>query len=53
VQVRKKAIMALHRFEQLDPQHEGPLAGAELEVHFRRMLCDKVLLFAPQATLFM
>ncbi len=45
--------MALHRFEQLDPQHEGPLAGAELEVHFRRMLCDKVLLFAPQATLFM
>ena len=41
-QVRKKAIMALHRFEQLDPEHDGPLAGAELEVHFRRMLCDKV-----------
>jgi hypothetical protein len=42
LQVRKKAIMALHRFEQLDPEHDGPLAGAELEVHFRRMLCDKV-----------
>ena len=42
VQVRKKAIMALHRFEQLDPEHDGPLASAELEVHFRRMLCDKV-----------
>ena len=36
--------MALHRFEQLDPEHDGPLAGAELEVHFRRMLCDKVLI---------
>lgn len=40
--VRKKAIMALHRFEQLDPDHEGPLDGAQLDVHFRRMLCDKV-----------
>ena len=40
--VRKKAVMALHRFEQLDPTHDGPLSGAELDTHFRRMLCDKV-----------
>lgn len=40
--VRKKAVMALHRFEQLDPHHEGPLDGADLDSHFRRMLCDKV-----------
>lgn len=40
--VRKKAIMVLHRFHQLDPTHEGPLAGLELDKHFRTMLCDKV-----------
>ena len=34
--------MALHRFEQLDPQHEGPLSAADIDVHLRRMLCDKV-----------
>ena len=42
LQVRKKAVMALHRFEQLDPLHEGPLSAAEIDVHLRRMLCDKV-----------
>jgi hypothetical protein len=41
-QVRKKAVMALHRFEQLDPMHEGPLSGADIDAHLRRMLCDKV-----------
>jgi hypothetical protein len=40
--VRKKAVMALHRFEQLDPLHEGPLSAADIDVHLRRMLCDKV-----------
>lgn len=40
--VRKKAVMALHRFHQLDPKHEGPLAGIDLDKHFRTMLCDKV-----------
>lgn len=39
--VRKKAVAVLHRFEQLDPQHEGPLAGADVDAHLRRMLCDK------------
>eukprot|EP00199_Chlamydomonas_sp_CCMP681_P000084 CAMPEP_0119112054 /NCGR_PEP_ID=MMETSP1180-20130426/38536_1 /TAXON_ID=3052 ORGANISM="Chlamydomonas cf sp, Strain CCMP681" /NCGR_SAMPLE_ID=MMETSP1180 /ASSEMBLY_ACC=CAM_ASM_000741 /LENGTH=978 /DNA_ID=CAMNT_0007099373 /DNA_START=53 /DNA_END=2989 /DNA_ORIENTATION=+ len=39
--VRKKAIMALHRFHQLDPLHEGPLSGMDLDKHFRTMLCDK------------
>lgn len=42
LQVRKKAVMALHRFEQLDPAHEGPLSGADIDAHLRRMLCDKV-----------
>ncbi len=41
-QVRKKAVMALHRFEQLDPRHDGPLSGADIDGHLRRMLCDKV-----------
>ena len=40
--VRKKAVMALHRFQQLDPHHEGPLAGADLDKYYRQALCDKV-----------
>ena len=40
--VRKKAVMALHWFGGLDPRREGPLAGVELDKHFRTMLCDKV-----------
>ena len=40
--VRKKAVMALHRFQQLDPKHEGQLAGADLDSHYRQALCDKV-----------
>lgn len=40
--VRKKAVLALHWFSQLDPRREGPLTGVELERHFRTMLCDKV-----------
>ncbi|KAK9907437.1 hypothetical protein WJX75_003646 [Coccomyxa subellipsoidea] len=39
--VRKKAVMALHRFQQLDPHHEGPLAGADLDKYYRQALCDK------------
>eukprot|EP00198_Chlamydomonas_reinhardtii_P002010 XP_001691346.1 epsilon-adaptin [Chlamydomonas reinhardtii] len=39
--VRKKAVMALHWFGGLDPRREGPLAGVELDKHFRTMLCDK------------
>ncbi|GFR52797.1 hypothetical protein Agub_g15417, partial [Astrephomene gubernaculifera] len=39
--VRKKAVLALHWFGQLDPRREGPLAGVELDKHFRTMLCDK------------
>ncbi|GIL83137.1 hypothetical protein Vretimale_11456 [Volvox reticuliferus] len=39
--VRKKAVMALHWFGQLDPRRDGPLAGVELDKHFRTMLCDK------------
>lgn len=39
--VRKKAVMALHRFQQLDPKHEGPMHGVDLDRHFRQMLCDK------------
>jgi hypothetical protein len=34
--------MALHRFHQLDPRHEGPLAGLEIDKHLRTSLCDKV-----------
>lgn len=41
-QVRKKAIMALHRFQQLDPGHEGQLSGADLDRFYRQALCDKV-----------
>lgn len=40
--VRKKAVMALHRFQQLDPKHEGQLAGADLDSYYRQALCDKV-----------
>ena len=40
--VRKKAVMALHRFQQLDPKHEGALAGADLDGSYRQALCDKV-----------
>lgn len=40
--VRKKAVMALHRFHQLDPDHDGALHGVDLDRHFRQMLCDKV-----------
>ncbi|KAK9837092.1 hypothetical protein WJX81_002406 [Elliptochloris bilobata] len=39
--VRKKAVMALHRFQQLDPDRDGALAGSELDKHFRQALCDK------------
>mmetsp|Transcript_32614 Transcript_32614/g.72040 ORF Transcript_32614/g.72040 Transcript_32614/m.72040 type:complete len:1058 (+) Transcript_32614:132-3305(+) len=39
--VRKKAIMVLHRFHQFDPRREGPLAGVDMDRHFRTMLCDK------------
>ncbi|CAK0784933.1 hypothetical protein CVIRNUC_008138 [Coccomyxa viridis] len=39
--VRKKAVMALHRFQQLDPKHEGALAGADLDASYRQALCDK------------
>ena len=40
--VRKKAVMALHRFQQLDPDHEGALSGMDFDRHFRQALCDKV-----------
>ena len=40
--VRKKAVMLLHRFEQLDPGHQGPLLDIDLGKHFRQALCDKV-----------
>ena len=40
--VRKKAVMVLHRFQQLDPKHEGQLAGADLDSYYRQALCDKV-----------
>ncbi len=39
--VRKKAVAVLQRFEQLDPAHDGPLSGADVDAHLRRMLCDK------------
>ena len=42
--VRKKAVMVLQRFHQLDPQRTGALAGVDLDRHFRTMLCDKVSL---------
>ena len=40
--VRKKAVMVLHRFEQLDPHHDGPLRDVDLGKHFKQALCDKV-----------
>ena len=40
--VRKKAVMALHRYLQLDPERDGPLAGIDLDRHLRQALCDKV-----------
>lgn len=40
--VRKKAVMALHRFEQLDPLHEGPLHNTDIYSHIKDCLCDKV-----------
>lgn len=40
--VRKKAVMALHRFCQLDPNKDGPLSGVDLDRQFRQALCDKV-----------
>jgi len=39
--VRKKAVMCLQCFHQMDPKREGPLAGVDLERSFRTMLCDK------------
>lgn len=39
--VRKKAVMVLHRFQQLDPGHEM-LTGVDLDGYFRQALCDKV-----------
>ena len=45
--VRKKAIMALHRFEQLDPQHQGPLHNMDVYAHIRDSLRDKVCLSWP------
>jgi len=39
--VRKKAVMVLHHFHQLDPKHQGPLSGMEIDQHFRAALCDK------------
>lgn len=40
--VRKKAVMALHRFSQIDPRTEGGLAGIDLIAIYRKTLCDKV-----------
>ena len=39
--VRKKAVMALDRYLQLDPDRDGPLAGVDLDRHLRQALCDK------------
>jgi len=39
--VRKKAVMALDRYLQLDPERDGPLAGLDLDRHLRQALCDK------------
>ncbi|KAL0026447.1 hypothetical protein WJX79_010441 [Trebouxia sp. C0005] len=39
--VRKKAVMALDRYLQLDPERDGPLAGVDLDRHLRQALCDK------------
>ena len=48
--VRKKAVLALHRFQQLDPDREGALAGSELDKHFRQALCDKARPRVPCAS---
>lgn len=40
--VRKKAVMALDRFEQLDPMHEGPLHSVDTYSLIRESLRDKV-----------
>lgn len=37
-----QAVMALHRFSQLDPTREGALAGVDIDRYLRTMLCDKV-----------
>ena len=47
--VRKKAVLALHRFQQLDPDRDGALSGSELDKHFRQALCDKARLRVPCA----
>ena len=39
--VRKKAVMALHRFEQVDPLHEGPLHHVDTYASIRDALRDK------------
>jgi AP-4 complex subunit epsilon-1 len=39
--VRKKAVLALHRFVQLDPAGEGALSRADALSHFRGALCDR------------
>ena len=40
--MRKKAVMALHRFMQLDPDFSGSLARSDFDRHLRLLLCDKV-----------
>ena len=40
--VRKKAVMAVHRFEQLDPEHDGPLHNVDTYALIRETLRDKV-----------
>lgn len=40
--VRKKAVMVLHRFLQLDPDQTGPLHDIDFSKLFRTALCDKV-----------
>ena len=40
--VRKKAVMAIHRFEQLDPDHDGPLHNVDTYALIRDALRDKV-----------
>lgn len=41
LQVRKKAIMVLLHFHQLDVNRDGALAGVDFERPFRTALCDK------------
>ncbi len=40
--VRKKAVMALHRFHQLDPEREVLPKDGVLDQHLRNAVCDKV-----------